>query len=47
MLMFLMHFENVSVTLLSSAFARSDGVPECVYVPAAEDCGSEGIFHGI
>lgn len=43
-----MHVENVSVTLLSSsAFALPDAVPECVYVPAAEDCGSEGIFHGV
>lgn len=24
-----------------------DGAPECVYVPAAEDCWTEGVFHGI
>lgn len=46
--MVFMHFENVPVTLgPSSAFARSDGVPECVYAPAAEDCGSEDILHGV
>lgn len=31
----------------SSPSSAADGAPECVHVPAAEDCWSESVLHGV